>query len=386
MRNLFSQNAIHLGNFLRGLGVYLPYLVYSTFLSNFIPERSVGLVFTGASIAAGVMILLSPHLFARFRTHRTLIAGSLIAALCLAALAFVHETVAVITLYIIAWTAGWMVALALDVILEKIVGGEEGMTGSSRGIFLSVAAGSVSLASLIIAVTLTDSDYWRVFLIAAGAFLLCAYLASRFFSAIPHVPARALDLGDAFRELFAKRSLAIAMGAHFLLQLFFVWTIVYLPLYLYNHAGFSWAVIGSIFSLATFLFVIIEAPVGRLADTRFGEKEFMIAGLALAGGSYIALFFSPGLALLGFAAIILLAHAGGALLEISTETYFFKQVNAADSELIGVFRVLRQVATIAGPLIGSAVLFFAPFEYVFLAFGIVMLCGIPFVVSIKDTR
>lgn len=381
----FSANAIHVGNFLRAIGVYLPYFVYSTFLSHFVPESAVGLIFSGASILAGFVMLQTPHMFRRWRTHRVLIGAACAAALALIGLSFKLSALFVIPLFIIAWISGWIVALALDVVLEKIVGQHEDNTGSTRAIFLTASNIAVAIASLILATALTNGDYWRIFIMAAGAFFACAYIAFRFFSGITHVEHTNIKLREALGSIFKNRSLTAVMGANFLLQLLFIWSGIYIPLYLHNHAHLPWSTIGTILAFSMLPFILLQVPVGFLADKKFGEKEFIIAGFVLSGFAFIALSFAHGASLITLALLVISTQVGAALLEIATETYFFKKVGAEDSELISVFRVLRQGGAILGPVIGSIVLFYASFEYVFAVFGLILFLGIPLSLRIKDT-
>lgn len=382
----FARNAIHVGNFLRAIGVYLPYLIYSTFLTRFVDESSVGLLFSLASILAVFTLLGAPHLFRRFRTHRVLIVAGFVAAASLVGLILNLGAVLSILFFITSWIAGWVVALALDVILEKIVGVKEEATGASRAVFLTASSVAVAIASLIIAATLTNGDYWRIFIIAAGAFLACSYLSARFFSGIKHVVHTNVKVGEVVLAVLRNPSLAIVMAMHFILNLIFVWINIYIPLYLHNHMGIPWSIIGTIFALSMVPFILLQVPIGILADRKYGEKEFIIGGLLIAGLGFFALLFGAGVPIVILATIIITINVGGALLEIATESYFFKKVGAADSELIGVFRVLRQFATIIGPIIGSIVLFLAPFEYAFIVFGIITLLCIPLALLMKDTR
>lgn len=377
---------VYLGNFLRALGVYLPYLIFSTYLSQFVPEKQVGLVFTVAAILSGTVLLLTPRIFKLLRTHRTLIVAAIVAASALIGLSFAKSAPSAIPLFLIAWVFGWIVAFALDVILEKVVGSAEASTGTSRAIFLTASNTAVVLSSLILAVTLTNGDYWRVFLIAAGAFSVLAYLGIRYYGSIPHVPTSTTSIVATTRRILNNPSLAAVMGAQFMLQLIFVWSAIYIPLYLHNHSGLEWSAIGTIFAIATFSFVVVQIPVGRLADEKYGEKEFIIAGILLSGLAFIALTLGSDFGLIWLAIIVLLTQLGAALLEVSAETYFFKQVNASDSQLIGLFRALRQGATIIGPLIGSLALFVVPFEYVFAIFGIVLMICIYPMLQMKDTK
>lgn len=385
VRNILRTNAIHVGNFLRALGVYLPYLVYSTFLAQFVPEDQVGVIFAFSATVSLVFLLMAPRVFARFRTHRVLIAAATAAALALIALSFAHSTATAITFFLIAWVSGWIVALALDVILEKIVGQSESTTGMARGMFLTASNIAVLISNIIIAVTLTDGDYWRIFLLAAASFALCGYLALRFYADIPHVATRTVRISDAVATLRGNRSLVGAVFAQFLLQIIFVTSAVYVPLYLHNHLMWEWNLIGIVFTACMLPFVLFQLPIGWLADHYWGEKEFMIGGAMLAGLAYLVLAHGPS-GVIAVAATVILIHVGGAVLEISAESYFFKQVNAGDSNLISFYRTLRQGAAILAPLVGVAVLSFAPFTSLFTAFGIILIIGTSGIMLIRDTK
>ncbi|TAJ15971.1 MFS transporter [Patescibacteria group bacterium] len=381
-----ASNAIHIGNFLRAIGVYLPYIVYSTFLATFVPESAVGLIFAAGSILAGLAILSAPHLFRQFRTHRVLIFSASLAAFALLGLSLKLHAILIIALFFTAWVSGWVVQLALDVILEKILDSNEDATGSARAIFLTASSVAVAISSLIVAVSLTNGDYWRVFIIGAGAFLACAYISFRFFSGITHVEQTNVKVKDAFTYILKDKSLTAVMSSAFLLQLIFVWSSIYIPLYLHNHAQLEWSSIGLILALAMAPYILFQVPIGYLADKKYGEKEFIIGGFLISAISFLGMAFSVNAGIILLALLVIGLHMGGALLEIATETYFFKKVQAKDSELIGVFRALRQVATIAGPVLGSIMLFYTPFEYAFGVFGLVTLIGIPIAMSIVDTK
>lgn len=385
MRYLASS-AIHIGNFLRAVGVYLPYIVYSTFLATLVPESAVGIIFAAGSILAGLAVLTAPHLFRKFRTHRVLIFFASLAACALLGLSLKLHAALIIALFFTAWVSGWVVQLALDVILEKILGSNEDATGSARAIFLTASSVAVAISSLIVAGSLTDGDYWRVFIIAAGAFFACAYVSFRFFSGITHVEQTNVKVKDTFLYILKDKSLTSVMGATFLLQLIFVWASIYIPLYLHNHANLEWSVIGLILAFAMTPYILFQVPIGYLADKKFGEKEFIIIGFIIAAFCFFGLFFSAKAELLTIALLVIGLYVGGALLETATETYFFKKVQAKDSGLIGVFRALRQAATIAGPVLGSIMLFYTPFEYAFGVFGLITLIGVPIAINIVDTR
>jgi len=77
---------------------------------------------------------------------------------------------------------------------------------------------------------------------------------------------------------------------------------------------------------------------------------------------------------------------GAAMVEIGTESYFFKQVTEADVEIISAFRALLPFGGVIAPLVALAVLPFIPLQYLFAVFGALFLTVIPIALRIIDTR
>ena len=81
-----------------------------------------------------------------------------------------------------------------------------------------------------------------------------------------------------------------------------------------------------------------------------------------------------------------LTRAGAAMVESTTESYFFKHTDGGDAHAIGMFRLLRPLATVIGALLGSAALLYLPFNLIFVVLGLVMVPGIFFTIALKDTK
>ena len=173
----------------------------------------------------------------------------------------------------------------------------------------------------------------------------------------------------------------------FLLQFFYSWMVIYTPIYLYTHIGFSWQEIGIIFSIMLLPFVLTEAPLGKLADRKWGEKEVMSVGfivMALATG-LIAFVETKNLAL--WAILLFITRIGAAMVEIMSETYFFKKVHSSKADVIGFFRTMRPFAYIISPILATVLFaFFLPIKYIFLVLAIIMFLGLYSSLELKDTK
>ncbi len=84
--------------------------------------------------------------------------------------------------------------------------------------------------------------------------------------------------------------------------------------------------------------------------------------------------------------LFFITRVGASLVEITTESYFFKQVRGDDPSMINMFRLARPTATLAGVLVGSLSLLFLPFNLIFIVLAFIMVTGIFFTMRLNDTK
>jgi len=84
--------------------------------------------------------------------------------------------------------------------------------------------------------------------------------------------------------------------------------------------------------------------------------------------------------------VLFITRIGASLIEISSESYFFKQIDSTDTNIISFFRNARSVAYILAAIIASATLMFLDFRFIFLVLGIIVLCGLRYSLALRDTR
>ena len=138
--------------------------------------------------------------------------------------------------------------------------------------------------------------------------------------------------------------------------------------------------------LMLFPFLLLEAPLGLVADKVLGEKELLIAGfsvMALATGS---IYFVTSHSFAVWALILSITRVGAAMVEIMTETYFFKKVDGGDAAIVGLNRTVRPFAGMVGPLVVTGLLGWISLPTLFLALGGLMFFGIPIAAALKDTK
>jgi len=150
--------------------------------------------------------------------------------------------------------------------------------------------------------------------------------------------------------------------------------------------GLAWEQIGYIISFGLLAYVLLEWPLGVLADRYIGEKEIMAVGFVILAISAAFISAVPGPILLWWMILIFTTRVGAAMVETTTESYFFKHTDGGDADTIGFFRLLRPLANVFGALLGSICLLYLPFELMFIILGFVMVPGIYFTHRLHDTK
>ncbi len=101
-----------------------------------------------------------------------------------------------------------------------------------------------------------------------------------------------------------------------------------------------------------------------------GDKELLIAGFIITGSAFAAIAsITAQTSLWAVLAILVLTRVGAALIESMIESHFFRRVSERDTATVGVFRMMRPVAALTAPIVGSAMLLFQGYSIFFLVTG-----------------
>jgi len=285
----------------------------------------------------------------------------------------VHQAVVPVLLY------------TLDIFLEHYTKNNEA-TGSVRGSFLTVTNISLVLSPLLLtllAISQTNfKEVYQLSLLFLVSFILTITLSLRHFVDLPY---HKVSVRGELKRLFSNYNIRNVFLANFLMQLFFSWVVLYIPLYLIQNVGFSFSEFTIMLTIILLPFAVMELPIGILADKKFGEKEMMVLGFFFIGIFLAAVSFIEEKNFFLFTFFLLLTRVGAALVETTTESYFFKKTNEADADLTGLFRMARPLAYVVGPLFGLIVLLLVPLQYSFIIFGLTMALGALAASRIEDT-
>lgn len=369
---------IYTAAFLYAFSFSLPLYLNSSFLGQFLSESLVGFVYTAASLLTLFLLPQFPKLVSALGNYKTtlLIFGA--GAIFLAALSFSSLALLATALFIVIQASISFGFFNLDVFLEA--SSTDARTGRMRSYLLTVLNSAVFLGPLIAGIIVTNGDFWKVYLLAALILLPALAFIGVYFRRFKDPGYHHITFWSTFGKVLLARhpydQIRHSLNADFLLRFFYAWMIVYTPIYLNKYVGFELSEVGVIIAIALVPFIFLEIPIGRLVDKTLREERVMALGFLIAGLFTMSLFFVESSSLVVWAGLLFGSRVGASLIEITSESYFFKHIDTTDTNILSVFRNTQPLAFILGPAVAGVILLIAPFEYLFLVLGLMLLLGI----------
>ena len=361
--------------------------VGSTYLEQFIRPEFVGFVFAVSAFLAILITLLLPRLLRAIGNVATTILTMVIIMLMLTVVGLAPDPTITIIAFIIYTALFPQIYFNVDIFLETLIGVDEGTTGSKRGLILTLMSLAAFFSPIAMGHIIGDSNNLAgvYFVSAAIGFLFIGVLIAKFrhFYDPEYVTIRVRDL---IKAAFVNRNVSTVMFTQFLLQIFYTWAIIYIPLFLATVVGFDWETISKIIAAGLLAFVIFEYPTGILADRYIGEKEMMALGFVVLAIASASIYAMSSAGIVAWMVVMFFSRFGASLVEVTTESYFFKQVKGHDSNLISLFRLTRPLGILVGTLVASITLFFIPFNLAFIVLALIMAIGAFSTLRITDTR
>ena len=358
--------------------------VNSTLLSQFFSRETVSVLFVLGAVGNILLFLIAPKLIEKIGKRLLLFFSLILAAASTIGLALGDTPVLVATSFLAYSIIFFIIYYVFDIFLEEVT--RDTKTGEIRGLYMTVLNLGIMLGPIILALISVDNNLAPVYL-ASAVMLVPPILISIFdlhsktqkwHNAHPHhhlLP---------FRLWWRTKSVRRVTLTKLVLEIFFAIMVIYTPIYLHSNLGFEWSELGVMFTIVLLPFVILEWPAGLLADRFFGEKEMMSVGFVLMGGALLIMPYL-GPVFLIWTLVLLLSRVGASLVEVMSESYFFKHVDGQDTRLISIYRLARPVGIVIGSALGAVVLNLVSFQTIFLVLAIIALFGLKESLTLKDT-
>ncbi|QQR82797.1 MFS transporter [Candidatus Campbellbacteria bacterium] len=383
-RTILLKNT-YLFTFFLGLHAFLFLYINSSILEQFVSQKQVGVLFAISSLFTIPILIFLPHILKKFGDVRLTLATLILEGTALFYLVSSTNIYVVIMAFFAHTVLLRILLLDTDVLLESA--SRDAATGKTRGIFLTILNSSLVLSPLLVGILLQQGNtYMRVFVAAlcalVPAFLILAFSFKHFsdprYTRIALVPT--------IKKMWNTQALRIIFMLDMVLRTFYATMVIYMGMYLHTTLSLPWSSIGIIFTVMLLPFALLEFPLGYLADTRFGEKEMLIAGLMITGITTVLLPWITSTSVIVWSIALLITRIGASTIEIMTETYFFKHVQGKDLEMMSLYRIVEPCAYVVAPIGASILLFFIDTQYLFLVLGAIVLCGLVPAYALHDTK
>lgn len=375
---------IYILGFLFALHATLPVYINSSFLSLISPEKFVGIIYSVGSLATILTFFVVPPILRKFGNYRTAIVFILLELLSLISLAFLKSPALLIFFFITSLVAIAIIGFIIDLFLENI--SSDSKTGKIRGMFLTSVNIAWIVSPLITSFILTNGDYWKIYIAAAVLLLPALFIVKHNLKNLKDRNYDKTPVLKTIAQIWTNKDIKNIFMISFLMQFFFAWMVIYTPLYLHNQIGFDWKQIGLLFSIMLLPYVLTELPLGKIADERLGEKEILSIGFIIMAISTGLIAFISNNNFFLWMAILFVTRIGASMVEIMSETYFFKKTDVSQMSVVSVFRTTKPLAYIIAPITATILFSFIEFKYIFIILGFLMFYGLRFSLALKDTK
>lgn len=381
---------IYLSNLLLSFHYFLILYIHSSYIGTYFGDSGLALLYIVGSAVNLILFLNLPHILERIGNYKFTLWSIILEAVAIVGLIVGTSQLSIGLSFVLHQAVISMILFGLDIFLESATKNER-ETGSIRGLYLTLSNTTLVFSPLILGMLLTGNNFWVVYLVSLAFLFPLFFLIRKYLKDAKYKKKEKVHFIKTIKIHRKDKSISAILYSHFMLQFFYAWMVIYMPIYLHQHIGFSWQEIGIIFTVMLLPFMLFELPLGRIADKKMGEKEILIAGFIIMA---ISTFFIPIIqikSVLVWAIILFLTRTGASFVEVTSESYFFKKVNEENTGLISLFRMARPLAYISAPAVATLTIYFfstqnTEYGYIFSALAIFILIGVRYGLRIKDTR
>ena len=367
---------------------FLVMYINSSYIEQFVGKGGVGAMFTIGSALSVLIFLFVSRVLHAVGNYRATLALLFLNFMAVGGMAVADSLRTAIPLFIIHITSLPLILFNLDVFLEENIGNKESSTGAKRGLLLALSSLVGALTPLLTGYLVGSGgpNFSLAYIASAASLLPVIFIILFAFRNFQDPKYKEIQLFTAIRSFWVNYNIRFVFLAHFMLQMFFFFMVVYAPLYLATEIGLDWTAIGIILFAAQIAYVLFEFPIGRIGDLYLGEKEMMAFGFLVIALSTATLTFIDTTSIWPWAIAMFITRVGASFAEVTTESYFFKHTKSSDAQIISFFRITRPLSYVVGSLLGSLAIFYLPFNYIFIVAALVVLPGIYFAHRIVDTK
>lgn len=379
-------NRMYILSFLFTLHIALSAYINSTFLTKIIDEKFVGILFTIASLITLILLSKISNILKYFGNRKLILLLLIINMTSLVGLITSINPYVIGIAFITLMTTNTLIIFCIDIFIEHF--GDKTTIGKTRGLYLTIINLAWMLSPIATAMLITkEGGYLAIYLVAFITTIIMTIglvFSVKTFEDAKYIKTPFLET---YKYLKTNHNILAITMINFLLQFFYAWMVVYMPIYLFEHIGFGWDQIGIIFTIMLAPFVIFGLPVGILVDKYHVKKRTLLyIGITIISISTFIISFLTTKSIIIWAIILFITRTGASIIETTSEIYFFTHTKEEDTYLLSIFRDMVPVAYIIAPLISTLIFIFLPLKFLFAILGIITLTGLYYIPKLRHNN
>jgi MFS family permease len=375
---------LYIIGFLFSFTLAIPAYVNSSFLKSLTSEQAIGIFYTISSILSLTTLVLLPRMLKKYGNYKVIRTFTILFFLNFLGLVFFDNKFFILFCFLLSGSIATVILFSLDVFIEH--NSLNNKTGSIRSIYLTCVNLAWLFSPWLAGVLVGESSYRVVYFVTAFIMIPVILIISSSLGSFKDPEYKTFNVLETIKSINVNKNIRNIIISSFLLQLFYSWMVVYTPIYLNQYMGFSWSSIGIIFSIMLLPFVLIQIPLGYLADKKLGEKEILTFGFIIMSISTAVIPFIHNKNLFLWALVLFMTRVGAAMVEVMNDTYFFKKVNDRNLNIINLYRAVNPIAYIIAPMLATIFMIFFPITNIYYILGLLMIFGLRYSLTIQDTK
>lgn len=357
------------------LSFHYVFVVYinSSFVSSLTSEKAVGFFYILGALLNIIFFIHIPKILRKFGNWKTGLSLILLEASCLFVLALTRNPYIALPFFIIHQATAPLLLFNLDIFLTTTIR-KENHVGEIRGVFLTINNLAYIIGPMIVGYFLVQNEFSKIYFLSFFLLVPLFFLIYTQFQNFEDAEYPIVSIRKTLAIYKNHPNLKNIFFANFILQFFYVWMVIYMPIYLHSHIGFSWEQIGEMFSIALLPFIFLQIPGGFLADKiKNGERDILLCGFIIMGIATFLLSQVSSGNFMTWTIALFLTRIGASLVEAMVEIYFFKHVHGKDDGAISFYRAASPLAYSVTPLIAGLSLAFLDYRSSFALLGLTIL-------------
>src|SRR3989344_4441479 len=376
-----NRKIIYFAGFILSLPIALTAYINSSFLEAYVGTYYIGFIYAAASLITIWALFGMPRVLARWGNRGTAVIFSVLTLLSFLGLASGASAYIIISSFILFFLASTFVLGSLDIFIEDF--SQSGSIGKFRGFYLIIINSAWVVSQTISGGILAKSSYRGIYIFSALFMGLVVAIFILFLRDFRDPAYKKHSTLKVLRFFWHNKNISAIYIINLTLKFFYAWMVIYSPIYLHEHIGLDWNQIGLIFTIMLTAF-FTQYHLGKYSD-RHGEKKILGWGFIISGLATLVIptIFVPSVLI--WALVLFITRIGAAMIEVMSESYFFKAVSEENADAIDFFRNTGPLSYLIAPLLAVPILFYAPsFEYIFYVLGAIMLGGFLLTERLKD--